>query len=94
MLEELDPGRHYRAKIENGFAYVVHCAIEAAFSRRVWVILGLLLACYASFETGYYFGQTHMRARMIKAYNLVTDCEVIEIPTIKPNTTELYQLCG
>jgi hypothetical protein len=93
MLEELDPGRHYRAKIENGIAYTVQCAFEAATNRKAWIAAGVVLLCYLSFEAGYMFGQLHMRAAMRRAYNLAPDCEVVVIPTDAKNTTELYQLC-
>lgn len=93
MLDQIDPGRHYRAKIENGFVYCVRCAIQAAADRKTWIVAGAALLLYLSFEAGYMFGQMHMRAAMRKAYRLAPDCETIVIPTDKKNSVELYQLC-
>jgi hypothetical protein len=94
MLEELDPGRHYRAKIENRFAYLTRCTIQAVFSRSLWWAVAYIAGAYIIFECGNIYGQSNMKRRMVKTYNLVTDCETIEVPAATPNTTELYQLCG
>ena len=93
MLDKLDPGRHYREKIENGFADCIRCAILAATHRKTWIVLLIAALCYVSFEAGYMFGQLHMRNAMRRAYNLAPDCETLVIPTDAKNTTELYQLC-